>query len=137
MRLDAEVSSVGRSEPGKFKANSSSRRDSSSIASGGVEEKQPGSMANSHVTKYFGPLFEEYRQKKVEMRVELLGSAIHTPFTQLPVMKGGPGASASTAASRKAFDISTPKLRIEGELKSNDFANSIIDESQQRILPAP
>jgi len=119
---------AGRSEPGKVKAGSS-RKDSSSIASGGEPEKHTGSTANSHVIKHFGPLFEEYRQRKVEMRVELLGPAIHIPFTQLPALKSvktEPG-----SGPRKAVDITTPKLNLGHlDLKSNDFANSIIDESQ-------
>ncbi len=130
---------MGRSEPEKGKAGGgSSRKDSSSVASG-AEDRQTGTggtTANSHVNKYFGPLFEEYRQKKVEMRVELLGPAIHTPFSQLPVMKGSKALELQASTSRKAVDIAgSGRLKLGLiELKSNDFANSIIDESQSMYM---
>ena len=130
--MDEAGSSAGRSEPGKIKLSSGSRKDSSSITSGGDQDKHLTTAAtNSHIVKHFGPLFEEYRQRKVEMRIELLGPEVHTPFTQLPVMKTKSEPLISATASRKAIDVSSPMLKLGlVELKSNDFANSIIDESQ-------
>lgn len=68
------------------------------------------------------------------MRIELLGPATHIPFTQImPAMarvKSEPQTQASAVGSRKAVDITTPKLNLANiELKSNAYADSIIGES--------
>eukprot|EP00826_Nyctotherus_ovalis_P049671 TRINITY_DN601_c0_g1_i1.p5 TRINITY_DN601_c0_g1~~TRINITY_DN601_c0_g1_i1.p5 ORF type:complete len:215 (-),score=71.98 TRINITY_DN601_c0_g1_i1:18-662(-) len=122
---ESDKNSVGISEPGK---GNGSRKGGSSVTSGGEQEKIPGSIANSHVVKHFGPLFEEYRRLKGEMKFALLGPAVHIPFGQAPVMKGE--AKNPTPGSRKAVDIGGPNLKLGAlELKTNDFANSIIDLS--------
>jgi len=130
---DSDKNSVGISEPGK---GNGSRKGGSSVTSGGEQDKMPGSIANSHVVKHFGPLFEEYRRLKGEMKFALLGPAIHIPFGQAPVMKGEP--KNPTPGSRKAVDIGAPNLNMGAlELKTNDFANSIIDQSQISTKAVP
>jgi hypothetical protein len=130
---DSDKNSAGISEPEKDRG---SRKGGSSVGSGGEQEKIPGSIANSHVVKHFGPLFEEYRRVKGEMKFALLGPAVHVPFGQAPVMKGNSKSTSITPSTRKALDITTGKLNFgDIELKSNNFANAIIDESH--ILPKP
>jgi hypothetical protein len=122
-RMDGDCSSVGKSEPDKNKT--SSRRDSSSVASGGDTDKHASAASNPHVMKLFGPFFEEYRQRKVEQRIGVYGPAVHQPFAQQPVMKSG-----FAPSPRKAVDLPVPKFTAASlDLKSNDLANAIIDES--------
>lgn len=127
---DSDTRSVGLSEPERAR-ESSNRKNNSSAASGSEPEKSSESIANSYVVKYFGPLFEEYRRLKADMKFALLGSAVHVPFGQVPVMKGSEKPPATVPGSRKALLLPASKLLLGAvELKSNDFANSIIDESQ-------
>lgn len=131
---DNDRGSAGMSEPEKERG---SRKGGSSVTSGGEQEKVPGSITNTHVAKHFGPLFEEYRRVKGEMKFALLGPAVHIPFGQAPVMKGDTKPCAPASNSRKALDIGTEKLHLGAvELKSNNLANSIIDESQSAQRPA-
>jgi len=124
---DSDKNSAGISEPEKERG---SRKGGSSVTSGGEQEKAPGSIANSHIVKHFGPLFEEYRRIKGEMKFALLGPAVHIPFGQAPVMKGDAKSIPIPSNTRKALDITTGKLNFgDIQLKSNNFANAIIDES--------
>ena len=70
-RGDSDKDSIGKSEPGR-KAGTRSK-NGSSMTSGSDQEKPLGSIANSHVIKYFGPLFEQYRKLKSDMEFSLLG----------------------------------------------------------------
>ena len=141
VRMDNDNGSIGRSEPDKSRGGTS-RRENSSVASWGDIEKQSNTTSNSSVVKHFGPLFEDYRQKKAEMKIELLGPAVYAPFSQVPIMKGTEMASPSqNSISRRALDFSGPVINLKPVgLMSNDFANSIIDESQStkgEARPAP
>jgi hypothetical protein len=130
---ESDKNSVGISEPGK---GGGSKKGGSSVTSNGEQDKTPGSIANSRVIKHFGPLFEEYRRLKGEMKFALLGPAVHIPFGQAPVMKGE--SKVPTPGSRKAVDIGGSNLNLGAlELKTNDFANSIIDQSQISMKAAP
>lgn len=100
-----------------------SRQSNSSVLSWGDQEKYTGTSVNSSAMKYFGPLFEEYRQKKAEMKLELLGPSV--PFAQVP-LRNPNELPANPLVQRKAVHIDLKPL----EILSNDFANSIIDGTQ-------
>jgi len=124
---DGDTKSIGLSEPDRTR-ESSHHISGSSIASGNEQEKSSESIVNSYVVKYFGPLFEEYRRLKGDMKFELLGPAAHIPFGKVAIINRNEKAPVIPSGSRKALDLPTNKLPLAAvELKSNDFANSIID----------
>ena len=120
--------STGISEPGR--SVGSSRKTGSSVNSTG-DQDHSSSVSNSHIAKHFGPLFEEYRRIKAEMRFSLLGPAVHIPFGSGPTIKSTESKK-ETPISRKAVNLGNANLAAV-ELKTNDFANSIIDKSQLAI----
>jgi len=104
-------------------SRSHSHKSNSSVFLKDEQEKSSWSISNSNVIKYFGPFFEEYRLRKAEMKIELLGPCI--PFVQ-PQLKYPNESSSNLLVDEKDIFIHLKPL----EIPSNDTANSIIDGTQ-------
>lgn len=108
-KVDSDTSSAKNPVP--------SRKSSSSAVSSECQEKHSAVASSPSVGKYFGPLFEEYRQKKAEMKLELLGPCV--PFIQVP-----------TKESKEEAANSLGEKKVEVGLMSGEFNNSANDGTQ-------